>query len=862
MLGNWSFGDYFKAEAIEMAFKLLTDVYGLDPDRLYATYFEGDNNENIECDDEAVEIWKKYLPSDHIVPGNKKDNFWEMGPTGPCGPCSEIHYDLIGGRNAAHLVNKDDPNVIEIWNIVFIQFNREPDGSLKKLPKKHIDTGMGFERLVSILQGTKSNYDTDIFREIFDAIQLKTNARPYQGKLGDEDPEKIDMAYRVVADHIRTLTFAISDGAIPGPVGRGYVLRRILRRAIRYGKEFLKAPEGFFSELVPVVVNKMKGFYPKLEESQEAIIKAIRIEEKKFEKSLITGTEIFKSKTKNLKKGDIIPASDVFLLYNTHGFPDDLTRIMAEERGLSIDHEGFEKILKEKKEESRKKHLQKTERAHLDLTTTASSILQDQRQVKPTDDQYKYSLDPIDATIVGIWDGKNILDEFSNFDKSVGIVLDKTNFYGESGGQIGDKGVIEGEGFRLLVEDTKIFGHYVLHFCKFDNERENSPVKVGSAVHCEVDMDRRKPTMSNHTSTHIVNFALRSILGDEVEQQGSVVYPKRLRFDYSYSSSVSKDQLRRIDELACEIISKEYNVYYLNIPLELAKSINGIRAMFGEKYPNPVRVVSIGVPVEKLVENPNNQEWRQYPIELCGGTHLSNVKEAQLFTIVQDSQHEQGVRRLVAVTGEQALEAHRLYNELEAMFESVKKEEDPVKLRFKINEFIGEFEKAVIPAWKRIHLREQLEVLQAKAFDSYKDQVKQQASSSEDYVKETIEKLKNTDGDVVFWVDIFNVGANNDALHKTAKALVEGLTEKKVAVLLLSSDTSNPKKPRVIVVSNVPKESVEKGLKANEWAKETALVFGGKAGGKDQVAQGSGTKVESIEEAKQKAIEYAKSKLN
>lgn len=850
MLGNWSFGDYFQEEVIDMAMKLLLNVFGLSPDRLYATYFEGDPKENLECDEKARELWRKYLPDDHILPGSKRDNFWEMGPTGPCGPCSEIHYDRIGGRNAAHLVNQDDPNVIEVWNLVFMQFNREADGSLKKLPKKHVDTGMGFERLVSILQDKYSNYDIDIFQTIFKEIEVVTGAPPYTGKMGDEDVDKKDMAYRVVADHIRTLTFAISDGACPGPFGRGYVLRRILRRAIRYGKEFLGAKEGFFSQLVPVVVKTMGPFFTKLDDTVDRVIEALTIEERKFEESVTSGIQAFHTLTKNLKPGDVIPAETILILHNTHGFPDDLTQLMGEEKGLTSDIEGFNVLMQKKKAEAREKHFKRTQRAHLDLTTLASAQL-DELKVDRTEDHFKYSLDKLDAKIVAIWTGKEFVTEFNSTEPVV-VILDRTNFYGESGGQVGDHGVFVGENLKFNVSDAKIFGKHVSHYGTI----ESGVLKVSTTVVCEVDIDKRLPTMSNHTSTHLVNHALRTVLGDGVEQQGSVVYPKKLRFDYSYSKTVTKDQIKEIDTTVCNLIAKELNVYWAEVPLETAKAISGIRAMFGERYPNPVRVVSVGVPVDELVKAPLRDEWRSYPIELCGGTHLSNIREAELFTIIQEGQHEQGVRRLVAVTGEQARNAHEEASDLSNVFNELKKITDCDKLRLAINDFIGLLEKATIPVWRRMQFREDLEPIQAKSFKDYVARMKEQASSSGDYTKNVLEKLKETNSP--YWVDILDVGANNDALHKAAKAIVDGSKDQPIAVLLLSADKSNPKKPRAIVVSNVPKQLVDKGFKASDWAKATALAFGGKAGGKDLVAQGSGSQPDLIEKAKEEALNYAK----
>jgi alanyl-tRNA synthetase len=437
MLGTWSFGDYFQEEAISWAFELLVNVFGtpvcfccfsiarqvmnaishmpllllhagLKPERMYATYFEGDAKENLAPDLKAKEIWGRFLPEDHILPGNKKDNFWEMGETGPCGPCSEIHYDRIGGRNAADRVNKDDPMVIEIWNLVFMAFNREPSGNLKPLPAKHVDTGMGFERLLSILQNKMSNYDTDVFMPLFKAIQDVTGAAPYEGKYGEEDPQKKDMAYRVIADHIRTLTFSITDGALPGVVGRGFVLRRILRRAVRYGRDFLGAKVGFFSKLVPAVVENFGSFFPELKDSGERVAMVLYNEELKFATSYEKGISTFTNIVKDMKPGDVIPGDKVFLLYNTSGFPDDLTRIMGEERGLKIDEAGFHKLLDELRRSSRQK--QKAKAALNSLKLDAEHVAELKGKFTPTDDSHKYQIFNIEAKVIALFNGKNLAD--------------------------------------------------------------------------------------------------------------------------------------------------------------------------------------------------------------------------------------------------------------------------------------------------------------------------------------------------------------------------------------------------------------------------------------------------------------------
>ena len=845
---------------------------GLDPSRLYATYFEGDVKENLDADAEALRLWGRYLPADHILKGNKKDNFWEMGATGPCGPCSELHYDRIGGgRNAAHLVNMDDPMVIEIWNLVFMQYNREADGKLKKLPRRHVDTGMGFERLTSILQDKPSNYDTDIFSVIFDEITRITGAAPYGGKVGADDTTKIDMAYRVVADHIRTLTFAISDGSLPGPTDRGYVLRRILKRAVRYGSEFLGAKGGFFAQLVPVVVKKMGDFFPKLRDTEAKVIEAIKLEEDRFDKSLQKGIEKFNSLTKSLTAGGKIPAEHVYILYNAYGFPDDLTRLMAEERGFTIDLEGFIALMDAKREESRAALSSKVVSAELALTTDASAKLKD-KKIALTNDTAKYTLGEVDATILAIWDGKNFLETFdaSNTKDGIALVFDKTNFYSEGGGQVSDAGLATIGGIQFTIADVQAFGGYVAHIGSVatasseSSEAAAAPtatsINVGASAHLEVDIDRRRPTMANHTATHLVNHALREVLGESVEQQGSSVTDKKLRFDFSYTKPVSAAQLAKIDEHVCALIARELPIYTGELPLEVAKSITGLRAMFGEKYPNPVRVVSVGVTIQDLAATPYNPEWVNFAIELCGGTHLDNSRETKDFTVVEEGTHATGVHRLVAVTGQEAREALRIAQELETRLGEILIMADRSRLNIHVNEFIYDLEQAVIPASRRGVMREQLEPLKAEAQRLVIAQQKEAQRTAGDYSGETLEKVKAAG--VAFWVDVLEVGGNNEMLSKAAKGLLEAgkAAELPLAVLLLSKDTANPKKLRTIVTTAVAPELVAK-INASEWAKHASAVLGGKGGGKPEVAQGQGPNVDQTDAAAKAATDYAKEKL-
>ncbi|TQD90391.1 hypothetical protein C1H46_024028 [Malus baccata] len=626
MLGNWSFGDYFKKEAIGWAWELLTKVYKLPEDRIYATYFGGDEKAGLAPDDEARELWLKFLPAGHVLPFGCKDNFWEMGDTGPCGPCTEIHYDRIGNRDAASLVNNDDPTCIEIWNLVFIQFNRESDGSLKPLPAKHVDTGMGFERLTSILQNKMSNYDTDVFMPIFDAIQQATGAPPYSGKVGVDDVDKIDMAYRVVADHIRTLSFSIADGSRPGNDGREYVLRRILRRAVRYGNDVLKAKEGFFNGLVHILVTLMGDVFPEVQQHEAHIREIIKEEEETFEKTLQKGIERFKKAAQDVQ-GKTFSGQDAFVLWDTFGFPLDLTQLMAEERGLMVDVEGFNNAMDEARERSRSAQNKQAGGAIV-MDADATATLH-KRGVAATDDSFKFIWNQDHESVVkAIYTGSEFINSASAGNE-VGIVLESTNFYAEQGGQIFDTGSLEGSSFSFQVCNVQIYGGFVVHIGSFSGE--SGKLLVGEKVNCKVDYNRRKLIAPNHTCTHMLNFALREVLGNHVDQKGSIVLAEKLRYDFSHGKPVDPDSLRRIESIVNEQIRAELGVYAKEVALVDAKRINGLRAVFGEVYPDPVRVVAIGRKVEDLLDYPENEEWLSISAELCGAQKMiaeQNIKNA------------------------------------------------------------------------------------------------------------------------------------------------------------------------------------------------------------------------------------------
>ncbi|CAI9616609.1 unnamed protein product [Staurois parvus] len=723
MLGSWSFGDYFKELACKMALDLLTKEFGIDIDRLYVTYFGGNEAAGLEPDLECKQIWFNLgLPEERILPGSMKDNFWEMGDTGPCGPCSEMHFDRIGGRDAAHLVNMDDPNVLEIWNLVFIQFNRESDGSLKPLPKKSIDTGMGLERLVSVLQNKMSNYDTDLFIPYFEAIQKGTGARPYSGKVGVEDEDGIDMAYRVLADHARTITVALADGGRPDNTGRGYVLRRILRRAVRYAHEKLNASKGFFATLVDVVVQSLGVAFPELRKDPDMVKDIINEEETQFLKTLNRGRRILDRKIQSLGENKVIPGDTAWLLYDTYGFPVDLTGLIAEERGLKVDMESFEDERKAAQLKSQGKGAGDEDLLMLDIYAIEELH---SRGLEPTDDSLKYNYSSssegvydfgsVVGTVKAIRREKTFVDEVST-GQECGVVLDKTCFYAEQGGQTYDEGYMVREDdssedkTEFTVRNTQVRGGYVLHIGTV-----YGTLKVGDCVHLYIDEPRRRPIMSNHTATHILNFALRSVLG-EADQRGSLVAPDRLRFDFTAKGALTTREIHQAEEIAEKLIRENKTVYALDCPLAAAKAIQGLRAVFDETYPDPVRVVSVGIPVEDLLADPSGPAGSVASVEFCGGTHLRNSGHAGTFVIVTEEAIAKGIRRIVAVTGAEAQKAVRRQEALKAALSQleakVKQQTSPNKdVQKEIADLSETLATAVISQWQKDELREHLKAL-------------------------------------------------------------------------------------------------------------------------------------------------------
>ncbi|KAF3689123.1 Alanine--tRNA ligase, cytoplasmic [Channa argus] len=863
MLGSWSFGDYFKHLACKMALELLTQEFGISIDRLYVTYFGGNEEAGLEPDLECKQIWIDLgMDEARILPGSMKDNFWEMGDTGPCGPCSEIHYDRIGGRDASHLVNMDDPNVLEIWNLVFIQFNRESETELKPLPKKSIDTGMGLERLVSVLQNKMSNYDTDLFIPYFEAIQKGTGARPYTGKVGAEDADGIDMAYRVLADHARTITIALSDGGRPDNTGRGYVLRRILRRAVRYSHEKLGAQRGFFASLVDVVVDSLGDAFPELKKDPEIVKDIINEEEEQFLKTLSRGRRILDRKIGSLGDSKIIPGDTAWLLYDTYGFPLDLTSLIAEEKGMAVDMAAFEEEKKAAQLKSQGKGA--GDEDHIMLDIYAIEELRN-KKIPATDDspKYKYTsgengnyeFEQASAKVLALRRDRAFCNEVTT-GQECGVLLNQTSFYAEQGGQTFDEGYMlreddNGDDASFTVKNTQVRGGYVLHVGTV-----YGTLKVGDQVTLHVDEARRRPIMSNHTATHILNYALRSVLG-EADQKGSLVAPDRLRFDFSAKGALTTEQVRKTEEIACAMIKDAKPVYAMEAPLAEAKAIQGLRAVFDETYPDPVRVVSIGIPVQDLLDDPNGAAGTLTSIEFCGGTHLQNSGHAAPFVIVSEEAIAKGIRRIVAVTGAEAQKAQRkadaLRLSLSALGDKVKQQKAPNKdIQKEIADMTESIGTAVISQWQKDDMRETLKGLKKTMDDldrSYKADIQKRVLEK---TKEVIESNPNQP----LLIMEMETGASAKALNESLKLLKSNSPQ--TAAMLFAVD---PDAGKITCLCQVPQEVVNRGLKASEWVQELCPLLDGKGGGKDMSAQAAGRNTQCLQEALQMANEFARLKL-
>ncbi|MDD6473482.1 MAG: alanine--tRNA ligase [Bacteroidales bacterium] len=777
MLGNWSFGDYFKKEAISWAWEYLVDVLKLDPRDLYATVFEGSPEEVLSRDDEAAGIWEQFLPKDHIINGNKHDNFWEMGDTGPCGPCSEIHVDSRSAEEKAlipgsQLVNKDHPQVIEIWNLVFMQFNRKADGSLEGLPAKVIDTGMGFERLVRTLQGKTSNYDTDVFQPLLKAMGDMSGLTYGQN-------EKADVAMRVVADHIRTIAFAITDGQLPGNAKAGYVIRRILRRAVRYGYTFLGQKQAFMYKLLPTLIDNMGAAYPELAAQRELIARVIKEEEESFLRTLETGIRLLDKTIAEAKLAgkNEISGKDTFTLYDTFGFPLDLTELILRENGMTANIDEFNAEMAQQKQRARNAAAVETgdwivlkegttEFVGYDNTEYETSILR-YRQIKQKN-QVSYQ-----------------------------IVLDKTPFYAESGGQVGDSGVICSEFETIEVVDTKKENNLPIHITKKLPEYLDAPMMA-----C-VDVDKRAACAANHSCTHLLDEALRTVLGTHVEQKGSLVTPDSLRFDFSHFQKVTDEELRQVEHLVNAKIRANVSLQeYRNIPIEEARKLGAI-ALFGEKYGDRVRVIQFGSSVE-----------------FCGGTHVRATGNIGMMKIISESSVAAGVRRIEAVTGEK-VEAmfdkiQDVYRELRAMFNNVpdlqgtirKSIEENASLKKKLDDFMKEKER--------------------------------------DLKKSILQQIVERDG-----VKIAKLHA--PIPPEMAKNLAFQLRGELTENFLFVAGTVSGDKPMLTI--SLSDDLVAKGLKAGAIIKEAAKLIQGGGGGQPHFATAGGKNPDGIFAAVDKVIE-------
>jgi alanyl-tRNA synthetase len=843
MLGNWSFGDYFKTEAIGWGWELLTKVYGLDPDRLYVTYFGGHPESGLEPDLEAKQIWLDIgVPVDHIIPGSYKDNFWEMGDQGPCGPCSEIHYDRIGGRNAASLVNMDDPNVVEIWNIVFIQYNREPDSSLRILPAKHIDTGMGFERLVSALQDKSSNYDTDVFLPLFTKIQELTGARSYSGKFGGEDIDGIDTAYRVVADHVRTLTFALADGGVPNNDGRGYVLRRILRRGARYVRKKFDVPIGtFFSRLAPTLIDQVQDMFPEVGKNTDSIFEILNEEEESFSRTLDRGEKLFEQYAAQAVANNqkFLDGKDVWRLYDTYGFPVDLTRLMAEEAGLDIDEKAFEEARLQSKEASKGgKRSAGKELVKLDVHALAK--LEGNDEVSVTNDDAKYEAGNINATIAAIYANGEFHTSTSELaeDVQIGILLDKTNMYAEQGGQEYDTGKIIIDGVSEFdVDNVQSYAGYVLH----TGYISYGSLKVGDAAIVGYDELRRWPIRYNHTGTHILNFALRAVLGDGVEQKGSLVSPEKLRFDFSHKIAVALKEIEQIEDICNHSIKNNSPVYAKEVPLSKAQEIFGVRAVFGETYPDPVRVVSVGTPIEELVADPKNEQWINFSVEFCGGTHVAKTGEIKELVIVEESGIAKGIRRIVAVTGTTAFEVQKLARDFDGELDSLNALPIGAEKEAKAKAVGVELKRLSVAVIAKNALNDKFAKIQKKISDEVK--AKQKAESKK--ALDTVTKFFTENEESKYLVvRIPEITANSKALTEAINYVKTKQSNK--SVYLFGVDETEGKVAHGCFISD---EAASKGVVAADLGTFTTTFVGGRSGGKGATVQGTGTEPDKVDEA-------------
>ena len=822
MLGNWSFDDYFKAEAIEWAWQLLTKVWHIESSRLWATVFQGDAQDNCPPDTDAKMFWPKVtgIPEARVLFGGKKDNFWEMGETGPCGPCSEIHIDRgpdmcdkknVPGHKCA--VNGGCSRFIELWNLVFIQYNRTEDGKLLSLGANYVDTGAGLERVTAVIQRKSSNYDTDLFMPIIDSISQITGHR-YTSKLGS----KTDNAFRVIADHIRAVVFAITDGAAPANDGRGYVIRRILRRASRFGRE-LGVHEPFIYKLVPVVVEVMGDAFGEVKQRADYVATVIESEEASFGRTLDRGIEIFAAAAQRAENTAerIIDGEDAFQLYDTYGFPLDLTQLMAEERGLKLDIAKFEELM-----------AQQRERARAAQKTAQFSITSVDAELPVTEDLYKYQSDRCEGKILG-WIDK---EGFENqgviiAGDDVAIILDKTCFYAEAGGQVGDCGVIKSGGGEFIVENTAKIANCVLH----KGRLAEGTLSVGDRVTAVVSKDR-DATKKNHTATHLLQWALQEVLGKSVAQQGSYVGPDYLRFDFTYPKSPTQEELKKVESLVREKIASDLPVTYAVLPKEQAQKL-GAMALFGEKYGDEVRVVAIGLmiddfrlPIDELKSKIENRKSK-ISLEFCGGTHVDRLGSIAGFKIIKEESISAGVRRITALTGQGLT--------------------DYLEKRSDIVEQLTELLKVPPDA-----IAGRVEQLQAENKRLTKELKSGGASGGPDIIAEAKKLLD--EGEKIGAAHII-VGRISTTPIERARQAIDMLKNKaKSAAIVLGFADGD----KVTLLAGVTDDLVKKGLKADDLVRAIAPIVDGGGGGRPQMAQAGGKKPEKIQEALVRAKELIK----
>ncbi|RIJ41739.1 alanine--tRNA ligase [Pontibacter oryzae] len=787
MLGNWSFGDYFKKEALEWAWELLTEVYQLPKDRLYVSVFEGDPSENLVKDQEAYDIWKTMIAEDRILMGSKKDNFWEMGDTGPCGPCTEIHIDLRADEeraavNGKDLVNNDHPQVVEIWNNVFMEFNRLADGRLVKLPAQHVDTGMGFERLCMAIQGKRSNYDTDVFQPLIQYIAKEAGVT-----YGDD--EKKDIAIRVIADHIRAISFTIADGQLPSNNKAGYVIRRILRRAVRYGFTFLDFKKPFLYKLTEVLAEQTAHVFPELKQQLGFVQRVIEEEENAFLRTLENGLKRLDALEDTFKQQqNTIDGKTAFELYDTFGFPLDLTALIAREKGLKVDESGFAKEMEQQKNRSR----------NASATEQSDWVI---LQPDVVNEFIGYDCDTSDAHIVRYRQVK------AKNKSEYHLVLDRTPFYAESGGQVGDIGYLVSGDERVEVLDTKKENDLILHITA------KLPQNLEAGFSAEIDAERRNLIRKNHSATHLLHAALRTVLGDHVQQRGSLVSEKVLRFDFSHFAKVEDAELRQIEHIVNERVRQAIPLdERRNVPIDEAKEL-GAMALFGEKYGDFVRVITFG---------------SEYSVELCGGTHVHNTGNIGYFKIIGESSVAAGVRRIEAVTATGAEEyMQQQLNELNAVREVLNTQSNISGAVQKMQEDLKALQK-------------QLEQFELKQLGTLKD---------------TLADKAQTIGEVKLIAERVNL-SSADYLKKLAfdmRQVVENL------VLILAAEIDGKPQIAVMLSDNLVQD---KGMNASQMVRELAKEIKGGGGGQPFYATAGGKDVAGLEAVPAKAQELVQSIIN